>query len=104
MPSDHVETREKNEERLQLALEGSGAGMWDYHPATDHVVHDDNFLGMLGYGPSELSLTHETWLSLLHPEDRPGFEALLERFVNGTGERFESEFRVRAKDGRWRVS
>src|SRR3569832_2368128 len=48
------ETLREREEQLQLALEGSGDGFWDWKIATGEVYYSPRYLEMLGYEADEL--------------------------------------------------
>ncbi len=54
---------------------------------------------MLGYTPDEWVASHEFWLELLYPDDRPRVLAEHVR-TNATGEPFKLEYRLIARDGR----
>ncbi len=91
----------QSEARLGLALHATGAGVWDYDLVTGDSWWSDELYRLLGYEPGELAPTYETWLSLLHPEDR-------DRIANGeaddlnawkAGQSTRSEYRIRRKDG-----
>ncbi|MBN1878205.1 MAG: PAS domain S-box protein [Anaerolineae bacterium] len=92
----------ESEARLNLALEGTNTGLWDYRPQVDPTYYSARWFTMLGYTPDEFPHTYTTWVTLLHPEDRTAALARLETFVNGTDEFYTNEFRMRAKEGGWR--
>lgn len=92
----------RSRERLELALWGSGLGLWDWDLARDFVYYGKEWLGILGYVPDELVPTPQGWQELLHPEDRNRvLGELLEHFA-GRSPFFDSEHRLRAKSGNWR--
>ena len=90
-----------SEERLKLALEAAEEGLWDINPRTGDGFFSPRWFGMLDYEPGELPQRIETWLSLIHPDDR---EAALSRFgdENLGGEEFSIEYRMRCRSGDWR--
>jgi diguanylate cyclase (GGDEF)-like protein/PAS domain S-box-containing protein len=55
---------------------------------------------VLGYEPHELLGSSDTWLALTHPDDRPRVADEMAR-TDGSGEPFDMEYRVKARDGRW---
>ncbi|RPI43097.1 MAG: PAS domain S-box protein, partial [Bacteroidetes bacterium] len=59
-----------SEERLNLALQATGLGLWDWNLVTNEVYFSPIWMSMLGYGPDELPQEFETWEILLHPDDR----------------------------------
>ncbi|MEN8148645.1 MAG: PAS domain S-box protein [Planctomycetota bacterium] len=92
----------KSEERLELAMEGSTDGLWDWSPADGEVHFSPRWYGMLGYEYREFPECYETWADLLHPGDRPKTESFVGNFIESGEEFFSIEFRMRARDGDWR--
>jgi PAS domain S-box-containing protein len=92
---------QESEGRLKIALEASGIGLWDWNPNTNHVFFSDLWLGMLGYRTGELPGTSDTWLSLMHPDDRACVMERLDAHKDGRDPLYEVEFRMRHKSGAW---
>ena len=91
-----------SEERLNLALSGTKAGLWDWHIPTGKAVFNDLWANMLGYELKELEpLSIKTWERLTQPEDLIKSEELLELHYNGKTEIFECEIRMKHKAGHW---
>ncbi|MCF7890036.1 PAS domain S-box protein [Candidatus Bipolaricaulota bacterium] len=92
----------QSQERLQLALEGTEAGIWDWNFQTGEVVFNEKWAEIIGYTLEELHpVTMETWEELAHPEDLKRSEELLEKHVDGETEVYECEVRVKHKNGDW---
>jgi len=90
------------EERLALAIEGTDAGLWDWHVQTGETVFDERWAGILGYTLDELEpVSIETWRRLCHPDDLARSERLLREHFAGASARYECECRMRHKDGSW---
>jgi PAS domain S-box-containing protein len=90
------------QERLELALDGSNTGLYAAHLLTGETFVDERHQRLLGYRPGEVVFTVQNWLEHIHPQDQP---ALLERYeevAKGSRPTFESEYRVRHRDGTWR--
>ncbi len=92
----------QSEQRLALALEAATDGLYDLDLAHGTVYCSPRYFTMLGYGPTELSPSLETWQALLHPDDRPVAEAAMARYFAQQAEEHSIETRLRAKDGSWR--
>jgi PAS domain S-box-containing protein len=90
-----------SEERLDFALHGSNAGIWDWRIDTGHTYYSPRWKSLLGYGENELLAHSEEWLKRVHPEDLPRVLALLNAHMSGASAFFESEHRLRAKDGNY---
>jgi PAS domain-containing protein len=59
--------------RLELAIKGADASLWEWHILTDSLTCDDRFSEILGYAPGEILPQRNTWAALIHPEDEPTF-------------------------------
>lgn len=90
-----------SQERLQLALEGSRLGLWDWNIATDAVYFSPEWKQMLGYREGEIEDSMNAWERLMHPEDLPGTVAEIRRHLNGETNLFQREFRLRNALGEW---
>ena len=89
-----------SEERFRLAMEASTDGLWDAHYLTGECYFSPGYCRMLGYEPGELPQRVDTWLGLMHPDDRTELEKVREEKL--AAGQFEMEFRLKAKDGSWR--
>ena len=92
----------EGEQRLRYVLEGSSDGFWDTDHRTGHVERSERWAAILGYAKDEVPPTSEGCLRLVHPDDLPGYEAELDRIDRGETDRYDREFRMRAKSGEWR--
>ncbi|MDR4462976.1 MAG: PAS domain-containing protein [Nitrospira sp.] len=73
-------------------------GSWRFDIATDRIVLSDQLCRMFDVEPSPLGQTYESFLGLVHPDDRPGVvQANVEARAHGTP--FDMEFRVVKRDG-----
>ncbi len=93
---------EASERRLKLALEAANEGLWDWTVDTGHVYYSPGYFRLLGFGPDAFPQTYDTWLSLLHPDDREAARAREAEYLKSGRENYESEFRLRTGDGGWR--
>ncbi len=92
----------RSEERLQLALKGANLGMWDWNIQTGDVVFNERWAAMLGYRLDEIEPHVRTWEKLIHPADLPGVMEALNAHLEGKTDFYETEHRMRAKDGNWK--
>ncbi len=90
-----------SEQRLAAALDATGSGVWEYDPAHGETYYDTRWFTMLGYAPDTLRQEFNTWVSLLHPDDRDRARDVVTQHVR-EGTDFQTEFRMRAADGTWR--
>jgi PAS domain S-box-containing protein len=97
-----LEALRENEERFKLAMEATQDGLWDWHVPTNEIYRSPGYARMLGYDPSTFFSTLRSWLDQIHPDDRDAVVAANQACVKGLQEGFELEFRMKAKDGKWR--
>lgn len=90
-----------SEERLNLALQATYDGIWDWNIQTEECYFSPRWLEMLGYAPGELPPSPSTWQSLLHPDDKEIAIATVERHLRGETEFYSLEHRLQHKSGAW---
>lgn len=91
-----------NEIRLDLAIEATGLGIWDYDVTSDHAVWDKVCVEMLGYALEELPPARDTWLNLLHPDDKDRASTLLAQHLADDQVHYDLDFRLKCKSGAWK--
>ena len=92
----------ESEERLNLAVKGTGVGLWDWTVQTGETVFNERWAEIVGYTLEELSpVSIETWIKLTHPDDLKRSNELLERHFAGETEYYECEARMKHKSGEW---
>ena len=93
--------RRLSQERLELAMDASNEGYWDWNADTDEWYISPRFYTMLGYQPGELKVDRLAMLEMTHPEDRPGVELAQDNLIQRGEAAYSVEFRVRHKDGHY---
>jgi len=89
-------------QRLTNILCGTGMGTWECNIRTGHVTLDSSFANILGYQLEELlSFTPNEWEWLVHPDDKNRSKELLESHFSESCEYYDSEMRLRHKEGHW---
>ncbi len=91
----------ESQKRFSIAIEATNEGLWDWNLLTDEVYFSPRYYTMLGYEPGEFPPLLESWLKLLHPEDREKALTLNNFYKKNALETFEIEFRLRKKDDSW---
>ncbi|KAB2848247.1 MAG: GAF domain-containing protein, partial [Sphingopyxis terrae] len=92
----------RSDERLQLTLEGTGVGPWDWNLVTGDFHFDPTILRKLGYAAGEIAPTNDAWSTLMHPEDLLPIKEKFGGRLDPPVEVFEAIYRVRTKQGGWR--
>ncbi|CAN1209782.1 hypothetical protein TUMEXPCC7403_06125 [Tumidithrix helvetica PCC 7403] len=91
-----------SQEQLQLALEGSGDGLWDWNIVTGEAYLSPRWLGMLGYEVGEPLGHVDTWIQMLHPDDLPQLMEMLNAHLQDSSVPYQVEYRALSKDGTWK--
>lgn len=99
---ERTQALQLSEERLQMALAGSGDGLWDWNIVTDEVYLSPRWQEMLGYEANELPGHVSTWESLIHPDDQPGVRESLGRHLEDSRVPYSFDYRVKMKSGAWK--
>ncbi len=89
-------------ERLDLAMQNTEGGLWDWDLAHGEIVMDDYWRQMLGYDASERTSDFSSWLPLVHPDDLALTRHQLGTHLRGELDYFETQFRITSKAGGWR--
>lgn len=91
----------EREERLELALAGSGLALWDWDLTTGSILFSERWYDMLGY-PTETTPLHvDHWKRLFNPSDLIRVEGLVTTYLAGETANLHSEHRVRHREGYW---
>ena len=90
------------ENRWRDALVNSGTGVWDQNYATGVMYYSDTWKAIRGLAPDEKSADgFESWLLLLHPDDRDFVVEAIQRQNSGDPNYAMFQYRERHKDGHW---
>jgi PAS domain S-box-containing protein len=88
--------------QLTLAIEGSRAGLWDWHIDRQEITINEAWASLLGCTSAELSpLSIDDWNALCHPDDLKRSNALFEQHLAGKIPYYECEVRLKHKAGHW---
>jgi len=91
-----------SEERFQLAVSGSLAGLWDWNPQTDEIYFSPQFKRIMGYEDNELPNERHAHFGAIYLEDFARVTQSLKSHLEHR-QRYDVEYRVLAKSGelRW---
>jgi PAS domain S-box-containing protein len=95
------EALRESEERLQLALEATREGLWDWDLRANKAYFSPSFYTILGYEPDEFPASFDAWRALLHTDDIQRTVRTIMSHAE-TGEPVKLEYRMIAKDGGWK--
>ncbi len=91
----------EGEERLKLVLDGSNDGFWDWEIQSGRIDINRRWSEMIGYESEEIVRNVQSWVDRIHPDDLPGVQKTLKAHLAGETTYYETEHRVRAKNGTW---
>ena len=94
-----AEIRER-ENRLNLALWGSGDEFWDWN-IRENTLYRLGANQLLGRSTIETISTDEWRQQAIHPDDLPRVQKLLQEHIVGNTEQYDSEHRIRNAAGEW---
>ena len=104
-----VENRRKRDRRLhcvpvlrysKLQLRLGEIGLWEWNTVTNQLEVNERWLSMLGLDPQCPMPTIDLWNALVHPDDMPKLDVLINDIIlNPAGREFEAEIRARHRDG-----
>ena len=92
---------EQQRKRLELVIEGTRLGMWDWNPQTNEVAFNDIWAQMLGHELSDITPALEEWESRVHPDDIAGCYADIQAHMEGKTDFYENVHRMKHRDGHW---
>ena len=99
---DLEQFQKRNEETLNLVIQGTQTGVWDWDIQTGEVKCNERWAEIIGYTLQELSpLSIETWGKLCHPDDLKYSNSLLEEHFKHPFDMYDCECRMRHKNGHW---
>ena len=90
-----------SEERFELAMRGANDGVWDWDILADKAYYSPRWAAMLGYTRDQMEREVGEFRSLIHPDDRERVQKLEDDYLAGRVDRYETEFRMRHRDGRY---
>ncbi|MBN2538939.1 MAG: PAS domain-containing protein, partial [Deltaproteobacteria bacterium] len=92
---------QKSREWLDLALNASNTGLWDWDVRTGKVVANEWYYTMLGLNPDMNPHSFKAFEALLHPDDRENTVRSINRHIEREPGRYELEFRIKNKTDDW---
>lgn len=92
---------EMERNRLQLILDATRLGTWEWNPQTGVTIFNRRWANMFGWNVSELEANVESWSSRLHPEDYDSVWQAIKNHLDGITPFYESTHRIRHRDGHW---
>lgn len=86
----------------RLALEGSGAGIWEWDLLTGAQRHSARWDEILGFDAGQPTPSFTEFLTRVHPDDVAPLQDAIAAYLAGDSPDYVIELRMRSQDGRWK--
>ncbi|HMP89865.1 MAG TPA: PAS domain S-box protein [Kiritimatiellia bacterium] len=84
----------ESEELFRIAISTAKMGVWQWHVKTGAVIWSDDVEPILGLPHGSFKGTYESYIELIHPEDRAHFLNDIDTVLNGPDVEYENDHRV----------
>lgn len=87
--------------RLEVAINATGAALWDWDISNNTVYYSPTWKQTLGYTEDEIQLNLHEWIDRIHHEDFEETMKKLNDCLEGKVDTYEAELRLRHKSGNY---
>lgn len=95
------EELKQSQSYLSIALKGTEHGEWSWDMSTDLINLSPNAQAILGYKKKEKILEKESFLGMIHPDDKLNFLYEIEKHKTGAIDYVSVEIRMKSAYGDW---
>ncbi len=96
--SSHDAIKRQSAERLKLATEAVGIGVWEYDLQNASLIWDDTMFALYGRDRAGFAQVYDAWKESVLPEDLAQAEAALRHAIEHRSD-FDTVFRIRRGEG-----
>lgn len=96
-----LRTLQRQNERFQLAIEGTQDGIWDWDLQEDVLYYSALWKALLGYDEDEVTNTYQSFIDFLHPDDVHRVQGQIQAYLDGRLKIYREEFQMRHKAGHY---
>jgi PAS domain S-box-containing protein len=89
------------QDRYALAIRAINEGVYEWDIVNGTAYFSPRVYEAIGLTPDHFK-TPQDWRNRIHPDDLPNYDAALVAHFKGERDRFECDYRYRARDGSWR--
>jgi PAS domain S-box-containing protein len=90
------------DQKHEIALQISKVGVWDWDIENNKVFYSKESKQLIGYSDNELKNTSKAWDDKVHPDDRNAYFNDFNLHLDGALLVYESEYRIKCKDGNYK--
>ncbi|MDX2027223.1 MAG: ATP-binding protein [Alphaproteobacteria bacterium] len=91
----------KSEEVFIHILNGINDGVFDYNVTDRTISYSPSYKTLLGYDAEDLGHHHDTFDTLVHPDDAPSAQEIVQQYMRREIPIYYNIFRMRHKEGHW---
>ncbi|MBW1897786.1 MAG: PAS domain S-box protein, partial [Deltaproteobacteria bacterium] len=95
------ESLRASEKSLTMALEATSDSIWDWRLDKKNLYIDPRLFKVIGYETNEFLNIYDQWAQHVNPDDLEPVRDRIIEHLKGKTDKFESEFRVKTKNGSW---
>lgn len=99
--AEYVERLGLEKDRYLTILDTMAEGWWQWEVGSREAYQNPNWFRMLGFAAGEIIPSLDTWMDLMHPDDRETAFVRQQELMDRQ-DSWELIFRMRAKDGSYR--
>ena len=92
----------QTEQRWQLALQGTGDGIFDWNIITGEAFMSPQLKENLGYKDEEIANNYEGWHKLVHPDDLDVVDKAIQAHLEGKTPQYLCEYRMSCQNGSYK--
>jgi diguanylate cyclase (GGDEF)-like protein/PAS domain S-box-containing protein len=90
------------EKQLELVLDASQLGFWDWDILKNKVIRNERWAAMLGYSLNDIEFTVKQWIDFIHPDDQAMAYKSIQDCLEESSPVHSIEYRMRTKDGQYK--
>jgi len=90
-----------SEERFHFVTQAVNGLIFDWNLRTGETYRSERLYDIVGFRPEDVSPTANWWYERIHPDDLSRLEPQITALLSSSKQIYESEYRVRHKDGHW---
>lgn len=99
---DALELLIESAEQLQIVMQGSNDGFWDWNIQKDQLFLSSQYYEILGYRNGEIKSDVQSWQNRIHDDDRDFVLEAFHAHLEDKTKQYKCEYRVKTKKGDWK--
>jgi PAS domain S-box-containing protein len=99
---DALELLIESAEQLQIVMQGSNDGFWDWNLQKDQLFLSAQYYEILGYRNGEIKSDLQSWQNRIHEDDIDFVLDALHAHLEDKTKQYKCEYRVKTKKGSWK--